>query len=130
MNLFDTEQQTDDEKLDAQIGAIKKQAVRAINRFKQNQNQIFNMIWNNYQFTPQQIFDKFGSSAVELFVVSKAAEDYQALALGDSYTPLVVPYEFVVNADGTVTVGDKIVIEDIVDDIEYPEGDSSSSSSI
>ena len=101
MEIFKQEIKTTEEKLDLVYSDIKTQSIRALQRFGQRQRQIFDMIWNGEE-KPQDIFDKFGTDAKDLFIVSKAAEDYQKLALGESYTNLVVPYEFTINEDGTV----------------------------
>ena len=120
MKLFETEVQTETEKLDAIVDTIKSKAIRSLSRFQREQVQIFNMIWNSYENTPQEILDKFGTDAVELFIASKNAEDYLTLVLGDRYTPLVVPYEFTINEDGSVTVGDKIETEEIIEEPPMP----------
>ena len=76
------------------------------NTIIQRHNALWNMIWNNrLGFTPQQIFDQFGTEASELFVFSGQMQT-MLVSINSEYVPLVPPYNYTINADGTVTVGD------------------------
>lgn len=69
--------------------------------------QIFNSIWSNQILSPQEAIDSFGADAASLFQLSA-----QAQAFLNSVQPgvnvLTPPFQFTVNQDGTVTVGDPI----------------------
>lgn len=108
MELFNiqTTELTKEQKLEDLKEQIKRQSFMAILSLKNQQKHLFGMIWNHGTFTPQEILDSFGTSAVELFVVSKNIEDLLEAAL-PNYERLVVPYEYTINQDGTVTVGNK-----------------------
>ena len=68
---------------------------------------LFQQLWKSPKVTPQEILDEYGTDAAQLFAFSA---QLQALALGinPDYEPLVSPYEYIINPDGTVTVGEKI----------------------
>lgn len=108
MELF-KEQEKDE--LQTEVDSIKAGVNQTLKQFKSEQRFLFNRIWYNDKYTPQQIFDKLGSLSVELFIASGKAEAYLAEMEGEDYVSLKVPYEFTINEDGTVTVGDKIAEE-------------------
>lgn len=74
----------------------------------------FARTWHHAQCSPQQIFDEFGTSARDLFSAAQKTIEYisalaaiNGLQLSDylqpvDYTP---PLPYVINEDGTVTVG-------------------------
>jgi len=76
-------------------------------RMKQEHARIFNLLWNNPKATPQEILDQYGTDAAELFSFSLQIQT-MAKAIDPGYVPLVSPYEYTINRDGTITVGDKI----------------------
>jgi hypothetical protein len=76
-------------------------------RMKQEHARIFNMLWNNPKATPQEILDQYGVDAAALFSFSSEIQT-MAKAIDPGYVPLVSPYEYTINPDGTITVGDKI----------------------
>ena len=62
------------------------------------------MIWNNARgLTAQQLFDDYGTAAADLFTFSSSIQAMLAQA-DPNYTPLVPPYPYTINPDGTVTV--------------------------
>ena len=69
-------------------------------------------IWENENFTPQQIFDQFGTDAAELFSTGYAAcvfiETIQPGSLDPKY--LSPKYPYVKNADNTITVNAPAVV--------------------
>ena len=77
------------------------------NRMKQEHARIFNILWNNPKATPQEILDQYGVDAAALFSFSLQIQTI-AKAIDPGYVRLVSPYEYTINPDGTVTVGDKI----------------------
>ncbi len=76
-------------------------------RMKQEHARIFNMLWNNPKATPQEILDEYGIEAAELFAFSLQIQT-MATSIDPGYVALVPPYEYTINGDGTVTVGEKI----------------------
>ena len=67
---------------------------------------MFNIVWNNQDgFTPQEILTEMGADAVELFTYSSSIQLLLASADPD-YIILETPNEYVLNEDGTVTVGE------------------------
>ena len=70
---------------------------------------IFNIIWFNEDFTPQEIMDMYGTSAYLLFQDSLATQEFlQKVIL--NYKFLIPPYKYTINKDGSVTIGDKIAL--------------------
>jgi hypothetical protein len=61
------------------------------------------MFWAN----PVVISEALGSDAVKLFQLLGSLEGLLG-AYDSDYVPFVVPYEYTINQDGTVTIGDKI----------------------
>jgi len=66
-----------------------------------------NMFWAN----PAVISEALGSDAVKLFQLLGSLEGLLG-AYDSDYAPFVVPYEYTINQDGTVTIGDKVEEED------------------
>lgn len=66
----------------------------------------WNMVWESQEFTPQQVFNEFGTDAVNLFIFGSAActlvETVQPGTLDPKYLSAALPYT--INPDGTVTV--------------------------
>jgi hypothetical protein len=89
---------------------IIKESLRFLNGAKRKHMSAFRKFWYNPNATPQEICDKFGTNAKEVFIASKATEDYIKI-LDETYKAPEVPYEFTINADGTVTIGEKKEID-------------------
>jgi hypothetical protein len=70
----------------------------------------FHEFWNNSIVTPQEQCDALGTNAMQFFITSQTTATY-IKTLNPGWTPPEVPYEFTINADGTVLIGDKIVKE-------------------
>jgi hypothetical protein len=64
---------------------------------------IFDLIWNNQNFTAQEIFDSAGTSAYQLFYTSYKAIEL-VLSINADYIPPAPPLPYTINTDGTVTV--------------------------
>jgi hypothetical protein len=78
---------------------------------KRQHNYIWKLIWSNRNgASPQEVLDGMGTDASELFTFSIGIQGmlYQA---DNTYIPMTPPYEYVINDDGTVTVGDLIPVE-------------------
>ena len=68
------------------------------------------MIWNNGNgVSPQEVLDEMGTDAAELFTFSTSIQGmlYEA---DNTYISITPPYEYTINEDGTVTVGDYITV--------------------
>ena len=77
-----------------------------------NYSEIKRMMWQNQQgLTPQQAFDALGTNAAELFQLSSVLVQAVNSVKPNTLDP-AQPYEFTVNEDGTVTVGDPVATED------------------
>lgn len=64
---------------------------------------IFQRIWNPWFCTTQEVLDKFGTHAVELFIASQKTADY-IKSMKPDYVPPVPTSEFTVNPDWTITI--------------------------
>ena len=64
------------------------------------------MIWVS-PVHPQDFFDVLGNQAVTIFQTAQEVVTH-IMKLEPSYTPPAAPYEYVINNNGTVTVGEKI----------------------
>lgn len=69
----------------------------------------FNDFWNNELVTPQEHCDALWNSAYELFQTSALTAEYLTKLNPDFIIP-PVPYEYTINQDWTVTIGEKILI--------------------
>lgn len=106
INIFNTEGKIVDP-INELVDTIIQTNISGLNRLIRNHERNFKLIWNHPEITPQEIFDKFGESAIQLFQASAATQQY-IQAVKPDYEPLVPPYNFEINEDGTVTVGEKI----------------------
>ena len=86
--------------------------------------QTYDMVWNNKQFTPEQIITAMGTDAVALF--TNHGNEQIALATlaqqnGITYTPLAVPanYTLTPQQDGSIVV---VKLPDPEPQPEQPEG--------
>lgn len=118
--IFDAPQKTDEEiKKDAviEIAALNSRLNGII---KSIHSQIFLKVWCNgyivkneqdedifnYIITPQEVFTTYGTDAYKLFQISGGLQ--QILYVADpTYTVLIPPKQYVINEDGTITVGEE-----------------------
>ncbi len=64
---------------------------------------IFNAVWNDPNYTAQQIFDSFGTDSVKLFQGAEVL--YNAIIIIDpTYKLPTPPFPVIINPDGTVIV--------------------------
>ena len=92
---------------------IKKVSLNIYKTILNRHESVWEMIWDNSNgLTPQEVLDSFGSDAAELFLFSSNIQTMLAAA-GAGYVPVETPNEFVVNGDGTVTVGEPRDIGDV-----------------
>lgn len=67
----------------------------------------FNDFWYNSIVTPQEVCNFYGNQAGQLFYVSSKTFEFMYL-LNPTLVPPFIPFEFTVNEDGTVTIGEPI----------------------
>jgi hypothetical protein len=88
--------------LQANFENMVKANMQGANTLKGVIQQNFEYVWNNPNYTPQEMFDLWGTSAGLLFQAIGIA--YQLIILQDpTYTLPTPPATFQINADGTVT---------------------------
>jgi hypothetical protein len=103
MSIYDIPEETRDEKLRNLMRGIAS-SKNVIQHLDGQHRGAFNQIWNNEEFTPQEIMDAYGTNAAKLFIDSSATQNFLAVVL-EGYVPLVPPQPFTINQDGTVTIG-------------------------
>ena len=98
---------------------IEQKQQRAARRIKQMATELFSgmgdtyqgireIVWQNPQgLTPQQVFDALGTEGAELFQLSSLLVQTVNAAKPDTLDGSQ-PYNFTVNDDGTVTVGEPV----------------------
>lgn len=93
---------TRDQKLAQVVSNIKQAGAFNFNRISQALQNQFNNVWNNDDFTPQEIFDAFGTDAIQLFQVAGATIALLQI-MNSSFVPPTPP-AYTANEDGTITV--------------------------
>ena len=95
---------TDDQKLDIQV----KQFLTLLNEQYKSNLRLFNalvaFVWLNPKWTPQQVFDKFGTNSVDLCKLSAAFVLMLNYYTGQSLAVVPASFDLTPNGDGTVTV--------------------------
>ena len=106
MSLFNSIQPTTTQLLQATQNGIINNNNMALQTLQNVVMSNWNTVWNNPNFTPQQIFDQFGTDAGTLFSLGVAActfiETIQPGSLDTKYLSAALPY--IINSDNTVTV--------------------------
>jgi hypothetical protein len=89
-------------------GELVSVSAALFHEIKQRHTVIYNKMWNPPEgVTTQNVLDLFGTDAASLFVTSKTLQDLME-SVDSTYERLVPPNAFVVNDDGTVTIGDPV----------------------
>jgi len=86
----------------AQIDAYAKSSIQTQ---KDNYRYAYDLLWSFEN--PQEIFNLLGSQGYLVFENAQKAI-VAIMALDPSYLPPPAPFEFTINPDGTVTIGNKI----------------------
>lgn len=95
---------TEEQLSEKQAKQIVSQSNRLYDMIKSRQRQLFQQVW--YSKNPQAVFDTLGGEkTLKLFQASQATE-LLLKSLDDSYEFLEIPYEFTLEEDGTVVVGE------------------------
>jgi hypothetical protein len=99
---------TDSEKLKRITSTIKVFSSRTYNDLVRTQKTGIDMVWNNREFTPQQVIDALGDDALKIFDVHGKLTDYLVAISaidGVEYVPALPTNAFIVE-DGKITVTD------------------------
>lgn len=102
MTIYNTSSKTASQVVDEQKDAINGAYIS----LKAIYLDIHNSFWNNPDVTPEEVVEAWGTEAAGMFQKSIATETLLA-TLDPDYTPLEIPYDTVVNPDGTVTITPK-----------------------
>lgn len=105
--LFDIPEPTRQELLRQRVSQIKQYIKVSQERHEADQKTAFDRIWNDVEFTPQEIIAEFGTDAAELFIKSVTNETC-IKQINPSWEMMSAPYAVNLNADGSVTVGECI----------------------
>lgn len=100
---------SEEEKLQRITKNIKSISARAYGDLVRVQKTGIDAVWNNKDFTPQQIIDALGDDAIKIFEVHGKLTDYlTAISIIDEipYTPALPTYAFTVSGN-KITVTDK-----------------------
>jgi len=107
--MFIQLKKTQEELAKEAVISFSKESQDVLDNYKYNYQRLFSMIWNS-SVHPQDFFDVLGSQAVTIFQTAQEVVTH-IMKLDPTYEALSAPYEFEINNDGTVTVGEKIIIE-------------------
>jgi len=103
---------TQEEIVTDEVASFTQHSNLSLENLKINIGLGFNKIWNNPLATPQEMIDRLGNKCAMYFIASKNTQDLIE-SLDPTYERLVPQYEFTVNEDGTVTLGDLIEDEEV-----------------
>jgi len=106
MGLLEKRDLTQAEKVTAVREQLVDVSTKLYQRMEKQHTYIFNQIWHNDEVSAQEVFDEYGNDAYQLFAFSQNIQTMLAQA-NPSYVPLVPPYDYTINPDGTVTVNDE-----------------------
>jgi hypothetical protein len=101
---------TTEQKQQFVVNRVKRLSSNMLKNVKKQHQEIMQMIWRNPQgLTPQQVMDGFGAEAHELFELSNQLLTMLGNVKSDDpyLSEAAAPYEYTINQDGTVTIGDK-----------------------
>jgi hypothetical protein len=91
--------------------AMRAHLVRTLDLLRDAHRRGMALMWEVEGSTgPQQVFDQFGGQAAELFVHGSALVQF-IQGLDPLFVPSPIPFEFTINEDGTVTVGEPVAPE-------------------
>ena len=108
--MFITIEKTKEELAKEAVNAFSNESQDVLDNYKNNYKNLFSMIWNT-SVHPQDFFDILGNQAVTIFQTAQEVVMH-IMKLDPNYIPPAAPYKFEINRDGTVTIGEKIIIED------------------
>jgi adenine specific DNA methylase Mod len=108
--MFNIPEKTKEDNIKDVAREIEKSSQEAVENAKVGYKRAFDMLWHTTDdITPQDVCDEFGNNAYKLFEnAMKWINLIQQFDPAWVYPP--APYEFTVNEDGTVTIGDLIEV--------------------
>jgi len=101
---------THQQQIEMQYSQIRNMSKVLYNLMFEKHGLIFREIWNCPTVSPQEIMDMYGTDAVLLFLFSSQIQNLLASS-NPNYVPLAPPYQYTINPDGTVTIGDPIQLQ-------------------
>jgi hypothetical protein len=128
MSLLSSQELTTQQKQLAVAGRIQKSSSFLFRQMANTYANIYTDVWVNPDLTPQEVFDSLGASGAELLALADVlSSTVNGVVPGTIETGY--PYEYTINEDGTVTIGDLIeTSSSSSSSVEVPETSSSSSS--
>ena len=127
MSLLSSQELTTQQKQLAVAGRIQKASSFLFRQMANTYANIYTDVWDNPDLTPQEVFDSLGTSGAELLTLADVlSSTVNGVVPGTIETGY--PYEYTINEDGTVTIGDLIETSSSSSSVEVPETSSSSSS--
>jgi hypothetical protein len=108
---------THQDRLAAEMRRINGLAIVTYRQLVTQHRALMEAFWANPNgFTPQEVFDKYGTNAVSIFIESSVMltfisgrEDILGIPVEQRYV-VVIPFNYTINPDGTVTVGEPITV--------------------
>lgn len=105
--MFTIPAKTKDEIVKDQIIILNDLAIKSLEDYKNSYQRTFEWLWYNANATPQELLNGLGSEAYKLFVSAQKVITH-ITELDPTYVYPPAPYEYTINQNGTVTVGNKI----------------------
>ena len=106
-NINKQKELTLEEKQERVAKRIKQEATNLFTGMAGTYQTLKQIVWENPAgLTPQEVFDALGSDSAQLFQLSALLVQTVNAAQPGTLDP-AQPYNFTINPDGTVTVGDK-----------------------
>lgn len=109
--MLNIREKTQDEIAFDRLTEIDRHSVSSVDTAKQNYFTAYFLFWRPEGTTTQEICDRAGNQAYKIFETAMAWIGL-IQTLDPSWTPPPAPNKFTVNPDGTVVIGDEIIIEE------------------
>lgn len=100
---FDAPEASREEKLQKKVVEDLAMMNRGFNHLKATLESAFDRVWNDSEFSAQEILDAYGDKAVTILGISQATKGF-INSLDPDYVAPVAPCSLIANPDGTVTV--------------------------
>jgi hypothetical protein len=105
-------EKTKEEKIKDAINNVAQSTGQTLSAVKQRINEGILAMYYSDEYTPQEYINMYGNQGVNLVSTLFASVQF-VKALDPSYEPLATGYTpATLNQDGTVTVGEKIIVEE------------------
>lgn len=116
MSLYDIPEPTTSEKQKTLQIELARQTTNTLLEIKESLERATNMVWRNENLTPQEIFDAYGTNGYLLFQSSANTIEF-IMKEDPTFIPTLPPYEYTINEDGTVVIGDLKEGESIITNV-------------